>query len=178
MPNHASGQRFFINDLDNEDVDLLLLSVAEAIFEGDIENSLEFWINSEGGDASRAFALVELIYLAQRKGFIVETFVLCDAYSAGSIVAVAGSKGYRWVARDASYMLHYGEAENTATSPIAAERIGKETVRHFLKVLNHYEHNCHIPDLETKLMFDNYYIHGDLALQYGLADGFLDEYPN
>jgi ATP-dependent protease ClpP protease subunit len=94
------------------------------------------------------------------------------------MVAVAGSKGYRWVAPTADYMIHYGVSDATANSHVSAERIMKASVRHFLMVLEHYNQNCHIPDLEDRLKFDDLYITADKAIGYGLADGFLNEYPN
>lgn len=178
MPNLTSASdptRFFINDFDAEDFDQLLINVVDAIYD---ENSsvLEFWVNSEGGDASRAFALVELIRLAEKQGLVVETFVLSQAFSAGSVVAVAGSPNNRWVARDATYMLHYGTAETMANSHVSAQRIMTAHTQHFLMVLNHYEKYTDIPDLEEKMKFDDLYITGEQAVAWGLADHFLDEY--
>jgi ATP-dependent Clp protease protease subunit len=172
MPSHSEGNRFFLNEFD-ESLDAIMLDIIGLVQHKDTAR-LEFWINSEGGDAYRAFALVELISLAKQRGITVQTFVLAEAFSAGSMVAVAGSPGYRFVAPSGVYMIHYGEAEQTATSPIAAGRVAKANKDHFNRVLQHYKDHTKIPQLKRKMQDDFLYLTADQAIEYGLADGYLE----
>lgn len=172
MPSYADGSRFFINEFD-ESLDLMLLELVNAAYGKD--KWLEFWINSEGGDASRAFSVVALMEVAKAQGKQVYTYVLHDAHSSGSIVAVAGSKGHRKVARGGSYLLHYGQTDVVANNPIELSRIADANLRHFAGVRQHYVDNtvAGIDMLEEFLLHDNYYLTAEEAVRLGFADDYL-----
>ena len=170
MTSHISGQKVFINELDDS-VDALMIEFSELAFAG---ADIDIFINSEGGDATRALSLVELIGLAKERGSTVSTLVLSQAHSAGSLVAVAGTKGERYVAQRGLYMLHYGQAEGTANSPKAMERMFWSNMYHFDTIVRHYQENCNIEDLEEKLREDNFYVSSEAALGWGMADGTIN----
>lgn len=172
MPSYAEGSRFFINEFD-ESLDQMMLELVEAVYGKD--KWLEFWINSEGGDASRAFSVVELMEVAKRRDKQVYTYVLHDAHSSGSIVAVAGSKGHRAVAWRGHYLLHYGQAEHVAAHPVEMARMAEANLRHFETVRQHYLSNTSIePDvLDDFLMHDNYYLPAEDAVRLGFADHYI-----
>ncbi len=174
MPNVSSGNKFFINDFDNDDFDALLIDVVNAVWDDDYD-VLEFWVNSEGGDVTRALSLVELIALAKSRGKTVETFVLSQAYSAGSLVAVAGSEGHRWVARDGCYMLHYGTVEITATNPVDLQNAYNANHQHFMNIHSHFTKYTKISKLHDKLMTETY-VNSIEAQMWGMADGLIEDY--
>lgn len=177
MPSLSDGNTFFINEFD-ESMDQVLLDVAKSIHEQNAYHKhnpakiLNFFINSEGGDATRAFSLVALMEHAKGLGFQVNTTVLSDAHSAGSIVAVAGSKGLRSIAPGGNYMLHYGEVDVTANGPVSLERITAANQIHFKRIKNHYLKYTDLSsdELESLVQWDNAYIGVEHALQWGLAD--------
>lgn len=161
---------FYLTTFD-ESLDELTLAMARMARSAD--RALSIYINTDGGDATRTFALVEIIRWAKANGVLVETFVLCEAQSAGSIVAVAGTKGHRYVAYDGAYMLHYGQTSQVANSPVSAERIYKANKRHFNNLVSHYEANCDIPALSSKLQNDSLYITAQQAIEWNMADGYI-----
>jgi ATP-dependent protease ClpP protease subunit len=172
MPSYAEGSRFFINEFD-ESMDQMMLELVEAVYGKD--KWLEFWINSEGGDASRAFSVVALMEVAKARGKQVYTYVLHDAHSSGSIVAVAGSKGHRKVAERGSYLLHYGQTDVVANGPVELQRIADANARHFLALHKHYRDCTKIdhPTLDEFLLHDNFYLPADRALELGFADEYM-----
>lgn len=172
MPSHSDGHRFFLNEFD-ESLDAIMLDMIGAIAQKDTI-WVELWINSEGGDASRAFAVVELMSLAKQRGIQVKTCVLSEANSAGSMVAVAGSPGFRYVAPGGVYMIHYGESDQSVVGPVEAARLAAANRDHFKKVLQHYKDHCNIPQLGSKLKSNYLYIPADQAIEWGLADGYLE----
>lgn len=179
MPSYAQENKFFLNEFD-ESLDGIYLDVVEATARAARSThksgrGLDFYINSEGGDATRAFALVELIEVAKAKNVRINTYVLSECHSAGSIVAVAGTKGHRYTSRGASYLLHFGETESISRSPLSATRILEENIRHFERVLAHYVANGKATKEEWLEEFrdDNFYLSGAQAIRWGLADKYL-----
>lgn len=173
MPSYADGPRFFINEFD-ESVDQMMLELVDAVYSDD--EQLEFWINSEGGDASRAFSVVALMEVAKARGKQVHTYVLHGAHSSGSIVAVAGSKGHRKVAVRGSYLLHYGQTDVVASGPVELQRIVDANARHFLTLHKHYMDSTEIDPatLDDFLLHDNFYLTAEDAVRLGFADEYLE----
>lgn len=171
MPSYCEGHDFFINEFD-ESMDQMMLDLVNAAYAKD-KRALRFFINSEGGDASRAFSVVSLIEVAKAKGKPVETVVLHDAHSSGSIVAVAGS--HRVVAKRGSYLLHYGQTDVVANNPVELARIAEANTRHFHTIRQHYldSTKASVDVLDEFLLHDNFYLPADRALELGFADEFL-----
>ena len=67
---------------------------------------IELMIDSLGGSVERAYAVVNLLKNIEKKGVIVETVVTGRAYSAASLIASAGTKGYRYLGENAGVMIH------------------------------------------------------------------------
>jgi len=171
MPSYAEGHDFFINEFD-ESMDQMMLDLVNAAYAKD-KRPLRFFINSEGGDASRAFSVVSLIEVAKAKGKPVETVVLHDAHSSGSIVAVAGTD--RKVARRGSYLLHYGQTDVVASGPVELARIAEANTRHFNTIRQHYLDctKASVDMLDEFLLHDNYYLTAEDAVRLGFADDYL-----
>src|SRR6478735_768803 len=156
------GNRVFVGDFDETTYELMipLINFVYSNKSSVVSRNLYLYINSSGGDAHRAFALVELIREAKARGITVHTQVLSDAHSAGSLVAVSGSVGHRKVAKRASYLVHYGEADAAAKSPDELARIYNAWQYHFETIRNTYTENTNIPVdfLDEVLSADNYHI--------------------
>ena len=67
---------------------------------------IELMIDSLGGSVERAYAVVNLLKNIEKKSVIVETVVTGRAYSAASLIASAGTKGYRYLGENAGVMIH------------------------------------------------------------------------
>lgn len=183
---YLDGSTIYLDEFD-ETLDALMIDlvnlikrkIVKAAANPDPEDnpSIEFWINSMGGDSHKAFALVELMEWAKGAGVRVNTVTLSEAASSGSIVACAGSKGYRRTTRNALWLMHYGDVDISATSPVDLLRQTSTYQIHFAHIRDHYVKNSNEDTAfwERVLATDNFTITGEDAVKYGLADGYLGD---
>lgn len=178
MPSHCSGNMFFINEFD-ESMDTLYLEFVEQIkYQANSKKAVEkrkveLYINSEGGDSYRALALVELMEWAKHLGCSVETYVLHEADSSGSMVAVAGSPGKRFVSVNGVYLLHWGSVDTVSVGPVEAKQNYEHAVRHFDAIEDLYARYTNISDIRLRLNMGDSYIDASQAIDWGLADGYI-----
>lgn len=184
MTSYIDGSTIFIGDFD-ESIDVMMLDIIDLVKRKIMVAAntapdadpphIEFWINSMGGDSHRAFALVDLIEWAKGAGVRVNTVVLSEAASSGSIVAVAGSKGYRRCTPGSQYMAHYGSVEISAMDPADLGRQTAVYQRHFERIHKHYTKysNHDVTWWAGRMATDNLSFDGYEAVELGLADGFL-----
>lgn len=179
MSVRRDGNRFYIGNFDDS------LRGIESELRDEIERQarwgkggmIEFYIGSNGGDAMLLFRIVELVEMAKRRGVVVRTLVLSHAYSAGSVLAVAGTKGERYIARVAEHLPHYGTFGGYRNStPTQVERTTEHLKRWTEKIVEHYKRHCSIPDLEEHLKDDLFFITAEQAIEWGLADKYTDEW--
>lgn len=173
-------QSFYIGDFDDEMERDLIVPLTVAIRQQVLlkDGRLDFFINSNGGYASVAFTVVELMELAKAEDVVIRTIVTSAAYSGGSIVAVAGTPGYRYIAKDAKHLAHYGWASTGGDStPTQVVRNSGYKSDFFKQVLGHYNKYCEIPDLETNLADDNWWIPAAKAKKWRMADHYIDRMP-
>lgn len=69
---------------------------------------LNIYLATPGGDAYVLQSILTLMHMAQAKGTIVRTYNISRASSCGSLIAVSGNKGYRYMAENAYNLIHYG----------------------------------------------------------------------
>lgn len=178
--NYQSGNKFFIlhefNDKLREGIVIPLTNKIEELSKLKDPGMIEFHINSHGGDSELCLHIMHLIELAKAKGIKVRTINMDTAFSAGSIIAVAGTPGERYVAKTAEYCLHYGThygwPEHT---PTQTERNADHKKRHFARLKGIYEKYCKIPDLEEHLKDDSFFVTAQQALKWSLADKYLED---
>lgn len=176
---HDGRNTFYIGEFDGQMEESLMIPLALAVKQQSnlVDGRLDMFVNSYGGNANIAFTVVELMEMAKREGVIVRTMVTSAAYSAGSIIAVAGSPGERYIAKGAQHLAHYGFAPRGEDStPLQAQRNHAATQVFFKQVVAHYNKYCDIPNLEENLLEDDWYITSVQAKRWGLADQYLDKY--
>lgn len=140
------------------------------------EASIEIYINSNGGDGYLCMHLVELLELAKRRGITVKTIVPAIALSSGSILAVAGSVGHRYISRSAEHLVHYGQFDGyRKQTPLQIDRGTARWKRWTKTILNHYQKYAAVPDLEEHIKDDDFWIPADKCIKWGLADKFMEE---
>lgn len=142
------------------------------------DGKIDLWVNSYGGYAHIAFHIVEQMELAKRLGVTVRTIVTSAAYSCGSIVAVAGTKGERYIAKDAKHLAHYGTVYGQDSTPEQVERRTAYAREHFKHILEHYKKYCEGPtphELEEAMKDDMYFIPARKAISWGMADKTIDK---
>lgn len=176
---HDGRNTFYIGEFDGAMEEALVIPLALAVKQqANLKDGrLDMFINSYGGNANIAFHVVELMEMAKREGVVVRTMVTSAAFSAGSIIAVAGTPGERYIAREAQHLAHYGFAsggEDTTPLQAARNHVRKQTF--FKQVFNHYQKYCDIPNLEENLMEDDWYITAVQAKRWKMADQYLDKY--
>ena len=84
---------------------------------------LEVYLQTPGGVISVAKSIMSLFKMARAKGAIIKTINLSQAASCGSLLAVSGTKGYRYMAEDAYNLIHYGSRGGSSTRDGEAERV-------------------------------------------------------
>lgn len=177
---YVDGNKFFIlhefNDSLRNGIIIPLTKKIEELSKLKDPGMIEFHINSRGGDAALCLHILNLIELAKSRGIKVRTIVLDRAYSAGSIIAVGGTPGERYISDTGEYCLHYGThygwEEHT---PLQTERNAAHKLRHFAKLKAIYEKYCVIPKLEEQLKDDSFFVTADEAIKWKLADKLIGE---
>lgn len=177
----AKDNKFFILGEFNDEVKkevLLPLTLKINELSGMRNAIIEIYINSNGGDGFLCFHLIHLLQLAQKRGITVRTIVMHAAFSSGSLLAVAGTKGERYITNTAEHCLHYGTAYGGALhTPLQADRVAAWTNRWFETIYNHYTKYAEVPNLKKRIADDAYFLPADKCIKYGLADKYYEELP-
>jgi len=136
-------------------------------------DGLNIFITSIGGSLEQAFDLISYIEKAKSLGLTVRTYVTSMACSAGSMIAVTGSK--RYVSSRAYYHLHYARGGSYSHNP---EMIDRNTENaHFVQgeLVKVYKKYTKLKGIEKKLLADNFMINGgEEIIRWGLADELLN----
>lgn len=139
---------------------------------------IDLYINSFGGYRHLVFQLISLVELAKREGIVVRTIVPDIAYSAGSILAITGTPGERYIEKTAEHLIHYGSTGSMETTPEQVERNTIQKREGFKKIRQHYEKYTDIPSDELNLLMndDSAFINARKCIQWGLADKYMEKF--
>ena len=142
------------------------------------DGRIDLYINSFGGYRHLVFQLISLVELAKREGIVVRTIVPDIAYSAGSILAVTGTPGERYIEKTAEHLIHYGQTGSMETTPEQVERNTIQKREGFKKIRRHYEKYTKIPagELDSLMNDDSAFIPARKCLTWGLADKYMDKF--
>lgn len=176
---HDGRNTFYIGEFDEGMEESLMIPLTLAVKQQASlrDGRLDLFINSYGGNAHMLMHVIELVEMAKVNDVVVRTIVTGAAYSAGSMLAVAGTPGERYIGKDATHLVHYGNTGASAdTTPLQAQRMHKANQESFKYVVKHYNKYCNIPNLEENILDDNWYITSTQAKRWGMADKFIDKY--
>ena len=178
--NTYSNNIVYIHDLFNDSLALILPNIDFIINEQ--KNKKEggkiiFDICSNGGYAYILKELLNRVEYAKSQGIIVETIVRSQAYSCGSMLAISGTKGHRYIGEYAEHLVHLGSAGMRVQDNTEFSRMKDHIQRHFDLVKNVYKKYANIENLDTKIENDSWYIYGEDCIKQGMADKFLYENP-
>ena len=134
---------------------------------------INLWINSYGGLVSVLNTVLDAVEIAKARGVTVATYATGAAYSCGSMLAVAGTPGHRYMGPNAHHLLHFGWTGAEGTNPVEFDRDASRSRAHFDFVFNHYRKHAKVPRLREKLKDDNLFVGFDQAVEWKLADGGL-----
>lgn len=150
------------------------LIVAQMLFleSEDPDKPINFYINSPGGSVTAGMSIYDTMQFIRCP---IHTIVLGQAASMGSLLAMAGAHGHRFILPNARHMIHQplGGASGQATD---VEIQARELLR-WKKVLT-YIYTTHTgkdySELEKDMERDNFMTAED-AVAYGLADKVIDK---
>ncbi len=134
---------------------------------------ITFYISSDGGYVHALLNLLSLFEQAKKDGIIIETFVFANAYSCGSLLACAGTKGHRYIGEFAEHLCHLGSIGMHVTNDVEHEREGERVKAHFNFVRSIYKRYANIKKLEEVIHDDSYFIRGKEIISNGLADKMI-----
>lgn len=177
MINQNDGNIFFIGDFDDgaEDIVIPLTKQIQKQRERH-DGRIDLYINSYGGYKHLVFQLVSMVEMAKAEGVVVRTIVPYIAYSAGSILAIAGTPGERYIDPGAEHLLHYGMMGSMETTPEQVARNHVMKSREFKKILDHYNKYSSVPDLAAKMNDDSFFATAAQCKKWGLADHYIDKF--
>jgi ATP-dependent protease ClpP protease subunit len=136
---------------------------------------IKIYIDSNGGYTRYLYSLLAILEQAKAKGIVIETYVYAYAYSCGSLLACAGTKGHRHISYLAEHCCHLGQASmGNLINDVELERAKERVQSHFDKVRNLYRKYANLKDLENQIKFDNWFLRGQEIIDNGLADKFVD----
>ena len=128
------------------------------------------WINSDGGEMPVLQTFLDAVNIATSRGLTIATCVTGFAGSAASMLAVAGTKGYRYMGVDATHLVHWGQSQVSGADPTALWRDYVRGKDHFEFVQRHYKIHTSIPNFEREMASDNFFVSLEEAFDYGMAD--------
>lgn len=179
MAGSFDGNKFYVSDFDEQlEQNIILPMQSEIERQSELRDGyIDVHITSYGGNAPVCYHLVEMFEIAKRNDVVVRTIVPNTAFSAGSMLAVAGSTGHRYIARTAEHLVHYGAIGSFETTPAQIERFTKWKDRVFKGHLKHYKKYCSIPDIDQEMLDDGFFVPAPQAIKWKLADHYLDKMP-
>lgn len=180
MFTHNEENVFFLTDFDDDmEGSIILPLIAQIQKQRQYKDGqLDLYINSFGGYKHLVFQIISLIELAKREGITVRTIVPDIAYSAGSILAITGTPGERYIERTAEHLIHYGATGSMETTPEQLERNTAQKKENFKKILNHYKKFTDIPadELNRLMNDDSAFITAAKCIKWGLADAYMEKF--
>lgn len=141
---------------------------------------LMFIINSPGGEVSVLKTFLGLINLAKLFNITVSTFVLGEAGSAASILAIQGNERYMTVL--SKHFIHFGMMYDITQKRSEIEKIYQQNKEHAENIIDLYleaGNNKLTKDIILQLQEDERgYLTADQCLKYGLCDFIVEKELN
>lgn len=168
---------FVLNDFDDSmEANVVTALTMEIYKQVEVKDGrIDLWINSFGGYAHLVFHMIELVEMAKREGVVVRTIVPSVAFSAGSMLAVTGTPGERYIARAGEHLIHYGRTGSIEETPKQIERWSAYKSRDFKNTIAHYQKYANVDNLDTEMMDDGFFIPASKCIKAGLADKYIDK---
>ena len=153
------------------------LVVAQLLYlESEADKDISVYINSPGGSVTAGMAIYDAIQFIKPD---VQTIVMGQACSMGSLLAQAGAKGKRYMLPNARHMIHQpsGGARGQATDMEIQVREILAMKKSLTQI--YVDHNSVGKTYEelAKDMERDFFMSATEAVQYGLADSVLKKRP-
>lgn len=177
MPGHYEDNVFFIGDFDDQLENSVIVPLTKEISNQAREKDgrVDLYINSVGGYVHLVNHIVELVEIAKAEGIVVRTIVPDMAFSAGSMLAITGTVGERYIARRAEHLIHYGQIMSFETTPEQIKRFTAWKERKMKANLEHYNKYSDVPNLAKHILDDGFFVTAQQAIKWGMADKYMDK---
>jgi len=153
------------------------LVVAQLLYlESEGEKDISIYINSPGGSVTAGMAIYDCMQFIKPD---VQTIVMGQACSMGSLLAQAGAKGKRMILPNARHMIHQpsGGARGQATDMLIQVNEILEMKKNLTQIyVDHNSAGKTYADLYADMERDNFMSASD-AVAYGLADSVIKKRP-
>jgi ATP-dependent Clp protease protease subunit len=151
------------------------LIVAQLLYlESESEKDISLYINSPGGSVTAGMAIYDAMQFIKPD---VQTIVMGQACSMGSLLAQAGAAGKRMILPNARHMIHQpsGGARGQATDMLIQVEEILEMKRNLTNI--YVKHNSASKTFEqlTQDMERDNFMSADQAVTYGLVDKVLEK---
>lgn len=172
------GNVFFVGDFDdNAERELVIPLTKEIQKQRKLRDGrIDLYINSFGGYAHLLGHLTQLVEIAKREGIVVRTIVPDVAFSAGSMLAITGTPGERYIAKTGNHLIHYGQTGSVESTPLQVDRFFEWKKADFENTVKHYERYSNVPDIRTHIADDGYFVKAAKCIAYGLADKYIEKF--
>ncbi len=163
------NRRVFLHgDFNEEEVSCAIKGLY--LIANDTPDTIEFYLNSLGGDEYEMFGLYDVIRSFPNK---VQTIAVGKCMSAGPLIIAAGTPGDRWSMPNTQWMIHMGEVDNSETRIEAIKSAAKhqeDITDRWYELMAHHS-NVTVAKWRTicKKVGDTFF-DADQALEYGLID--------
>lgn len=146
-------------------------------FDSKNNDPIKVFVNSNGGDVSAMLQIYDTMQMIKSP---INTICLSKAYSAGSIILVAGTKGMRQCLPHADVMLHGIQI----VFPIVPEHDSKKS-ESYLKFITDMNENLirilskHTGQSISKIREDckrDLFLDSNQAIKYGIVDSILENF--
>ena len=151
------------------------LIVAQLLFlESEGEKDISMYVNSPGGSVTAGMAIYDAMQII---GPDVQTIVMGQACSMGSLLAQAGAKDKRYILPNARHMIHQpsGGARGQATDMLIQVNEILEMKKNLTNIyVKHNSASKSYDQLAMDMERDNF-MSAEQAVAYGLADKLLEK---
>ena len=175
--NFAKDGRFYIfGDIDeNFSRDIIVPFIEEAHKRKADKsiNPIEIYINSYGGLVHEALDFVAHIEMAKLDLVQVHTYILSNAMSAATLIAIVGTK--RIISKRTQFMIHYSRGFEYSHNPEMAKNNFEANLFQQKAIVGVYTQYTKVKekDVEKKMLVDNYFISGQELIRLGFADAII-----
>jgi ATP-dependent protease ClpP protease subunit len=141
------------------------------------QGKIKISINSNGGDSAILRAFFSFIEQAKSENIIVETIVEGKAYSCGSQLAIAGTKGHRYITAWGEHLVHYGQGSSWGYTEIDFERSAEHLKIWKKRQAEFYLYHTKLTkeQIEKLRIQDSAFLYADECIKYGLADKIIGD---
>ena len=165
---------YLLDELTIENTSRLMADITEMIdYERKHSHIIEWFINSPGGSVLVCKSLLALMKMANIHNIINITYVIGEAASSASLIAINGDS--RYILPYANHYIHYGSSGMNSSHPVEARRNYEDDKIFYNWVKSMYLDHTSIPGdkIEALMEHEGGYLYAKDCLKYKLVDYIL-----